>query len=300
MPEPTPLLRRIAAPFALIALAAVLAFQALAAGPAAKAASGHGTVNVLFAGSLEAVMNARIGPAFDRATGYTFAGYPAGSTDLANEIKGHVRQGDVFLSAAAKVNASLEGARNGSWVSWYAPFATTSLVLGYNKRSSFAAQLKTKPWYQVITEPDFYLGFTDPRLDPKGVLTVAALDAAAQRYHDPKLKAIASDQSDLFPEQDLVGRLEAGQLDAGFFYTVEATAAKLPTVTLAPLDEQATYTITVLNRAPDEPGAIAFVKFLLGTRGRALLHAAGLSVDASPAAAGTGLPATLAPVIHSG
>ena len=291
--------RRRLASVTLIALAMALAGGGLL--PASGGATrGHGDVKVLYAGSLENVINTTIAPAFNRATGYTLSGYPAGSKDLAAEIKGKVRQGDVFISASSKVDASLEGAGNGAWVSWYAPFGTSTLVLGYNRHSGFASQLRSKPWYEVIAEPGFHLGFTDPKLDPKGELTVAALDAAAARYHVPALKALAADQADVYPEQDLVGRLEAGQLDAGFFYTVEATAAKLPTVSLAPIAERAQYTITILNRAPDGAGAIAFVRFLLGARGQALLHSAGLTLIATPRAAGSGVPAGLAAVIRGG
>ena len=45
----------------------------------------------------------------------------------------------MFVSASPAVNATLEGAANGNWVSWYATFATTPLVLGYNPTSKFAA-----------------------------------------------------------------------------------------------------------------------------------------------------------------
>lgn len=270
-----------------------------AKGAATGSAKGQGPVDVLYAGSLETLMNSRLGPAFDRATGYSFTGFPAGSTDLANEIKGRIRQGDVFISAAPKVNTALQGSANGNWVSWYAPFATTSLVIGYNPNSSFAAALRHESWYRVIARPGFRLGFTDPKLDPKGALTVDALDRAAAAYHEPALRRIAADQSDLFPEQDLVGRLQSGQLDAGFFYTVEASAAKIPTVSLAPIDLSATYTVTVLAHAPHEAAAQAFVAFLLGSQGARLLHSAGLATIADPTAVGSGVPATLGQVVRA-
>lgn len=260
--------------------------------------SGHGAVAVLYAASLQNLMNKAVGPAFAKATSLSFNGFPAGSGDLANEIKGKVRQGDVFISAAPAVNAKLEGAANGSWVSWYAPFASTSLVIGYNPSSRFAAQLKTKPWYQVVTEPGFRLGFTDPKLDPKGVLSVAALGEAAATHHEPALAKLATNTSDLFPEQDLVGRLQAGQLDAGFFYTVESGVAKIPTVSLGSIKKAGKYTITVLAGAPNQAGAIAFVKFLLGSRGEGLMRAAGLTVTSAPAAVGTGVPPSLSGVVH--
>ena len=265
---------------------------------ASHAASG-GNVNVLYAASLEVLMNSKVGSAFHASTGYSFEGFPAGSSDLASEIKGKVQPGDVFLSAAPAVNQTLEGSKNGNWVSWYAPIAQTRLVIGYNPHSRFAHALRTEPWYKVITQSGFRLGFTDPKLDPKGVLAVAALRAAAKRYHMPALQQIASDQSDLYPEQDLVGRLQSGQLDAGFFYTVEASAAHFPTVSLGSIRETATYTITVLQRADNQAGADAFVRFLLGATGRKAMKSAGLSVIATPKAVGQGVPTSLRRLIRT-
>ena len=281
----------------IVAAAGASSSSAATRAPLARTA-GSGNVKVLYAASLEALMNSRVGPAFHRTTGYTFEGFPAGSSALASEIKGGVQQGDVFISAAPSVNSTLEGAANGNWVSWYAPFAVTKLVIGYNAHSRFAHALRTQPWYKVITRPGFRFGFTDPKLDPKGVLAVAALKAAARRYHVPALRSIAASQTDLFPEQDLVGRLQSGQLDAGFFYTVEASAARIPAATIYPIQEYATYTITVLNRAPDTSAAAAFVRFLLSSKGRAAMKTAGLTVDTAPKAVGRGLPSSLSGVIR--
>lgn len=273
--------------------------MALAGAACGSSGAGKGSVSVLYAGSLQALMNGPVGSAFRRATGYGFNGYPAGSKDLASEIRGRVRVGDVFISASPKVDLTLEGRANGGWVSWYAPFATTRLVLGYNPSSGYAHALRTQPWYRVVARPGLRLGFTDPTLDPKGVLAVAALHQAATGYHESALNRIAADQADLFPEQDLVGRLQAGQLDAGFFYTVEASAAHIPTVSLGPVDKSATYTITVLNHAPNPAGAQAFVRFLLGAEGRSLLRSAGLTIRV-PHAVGSGVPGNLSGILSSG
>src|SRR5665213_4079563 len=121
-------------------------------------------------------MNNQVGPAFGTATGYTFVGTSGDSGSLANESKGKVETGDVFVSASPAKNALLEGAANGNWVSWYATFAVSPLVIGYNPKSRFAAQLATKPWYEVVDQPGFLLGRTDPATDPKGALAVQALD----------------------------------------------------------------------------------------------------------------------------
>jgi molybdate/tungstate transport system substrate-binding protein len=245
-------------------------------GASPSASRGSGKVEILYAGSLVNVMEKSIGPAFSAATGYTYEGEGAGSTQLANEIKGKVKRADVFISASAKSDQALEGAKNGDWVTSYATFGSSPLVLGYNPNSSFAAALKTKPWYQVLTESGIKIGRTDPKLDPKGELTATALTAASTTFKDATLATTVEKNSQIFPEEDLVGRLESGQLDVGFFYTVEATAAKIPTVSLDLPTEKATYTVAVLNNAPDRAGATAFVNYLLSAAGREKLSAAGI------------------------
>lgn len=269
--------------------------------PAAGSAGGHrsGPVNVLYAGSLVDLMEKQLGPGFKSATGYTFDGFSAGSTALAAQIKGKVRQGDVFVSASPAVNDSLEGAANGAWVSWYATFAQSPLVLGYNPSSRFAADIRTKPWYQVLSEPGILVGRTDPATDPKGKLTVTALTSAAQHDHEPALTALAGAGSDVYPEETLVGRLQAGQLDAGFLYSSEAAAASIPTVpvTVPGQSLQATYTVTILAHAPQEAGAEAFVAYLLGPAGRSALARDGFTVARPPGVSGAGVPAGLRSVL---
>jgi molybdate/tungstate transport system substrate-binding protein len=218
---------------------------------------------------------------------------------VANQIKGGVRQGDVFISASPSVNATLQGPANGNWVKWYASFAKGALVLGYNRNSRFANDLKTKPWYQVITKPGILVGKTDPALDPKGQLTVQALNQAAAMYNEPALAAMAHSTEGVFPEETLVGRLQAGQLDAGFFYANEAKEAGILTVSLGAIQVAATYTVTVLERAPHRAGAEAFVGYLLGARGRSILEAHGLALVSPPKVSGTGVPLSLGAVIPS-
>jgi molybdate/tungstate transport system substrate-binding protein len=258
---------------ALALVACLVAHAALAVGlvnaaAAAKHPSGRaaakGTVSVLFAGSLVNYMEHYLGPSFQKADGYGFRGFGGGSTELASEVRGKVRTGDVFVSAAAAADKSLEGSANGRWVSWYSAFMASPLELAYNPNGKFGGQLRRGvPWYSVLTRSGIRVGRTDPRLDPKGVLTVEAVNNASRKLHDPALaKSLRS--FEVFPETGLVGRLQSGQLDAGFFYAVEAKNAKLATVTLAPVYKYAAYTATILNRAPNPAGAGALIRYLLG------------------------------------
>ena len=257
---------------------------ATALGPPSAAASPlpSGPVDVLSAGSLQDLLQQQIGPAFQKATGYTLNDTSMGSDAIANGIKGGTLQGDVFISASPAVNGALEGAANGNWVSWYTMFGSSPLVLGYNPLSRFAVALRTKPWYDVIDQPGFLIGRTDPATDPKGVLAVTALDQAAKAHDIPALKAIASSTSNVYPETSLVGQLQAGQLDAGFFYGVEAAAADIKTVPLTGARLAGNYTITVLNRAPHDASAGALVAFFLGKAGRKILESNGIAAIIPP------------------
>lgn len=293
------------APRLLTVLAALVLAGAGCSSAASKPGSattrGSGPVDVLYAGSLVNLMDRYVGPAFHTATGYSLTGFAGDSGSLANEIKSKVQVGDVFISASAAKDRLLQGEGNGSWVTWYATFASSPLVLAYNPHSRFAADLRTKPWYQVVTEPGFLLGRTDPATDPKGQLTVKALTDAAGTEHAPALRSIISDTSSVFPEATLVGRLQSGNLDAGFFYSVEATSAKLPAVPLSgvPASLRADYTVTILNGAPHEPAAVAFVRFLLSSQGAAALSQAGLTLTNPPVVTGTP-PAPLEGVLPGG
>lgn len=128
-----------------------------------------------------------IGPAFDKSDNAHFQGYAGGSNGMANQIKGRLRQGDVFISANPRVNNDLMGSANGDWVTWYVTFAQSPLVIGYNPQSRFDTDLKTKPWHDVLRQPGIRIGRTDPKLDPKGKLTIDLLQKAAQTEKLPDL-----------------------------------------------------------------------------------------------------------------
>jgi molybdate/tungstate transport system substrate-binding protein len=228
-------------------------------------------------------MEKDIGPSFQKATRDTFQGFGGGSNALANQIKGKLRQGDVFISANPNVDTSLMGPANGSWVSWYVSFAESPLMIGYNASSRFAADFKTKPWYEVLTEPGIRIGRTDPKLDPKGALTLQLMTSAEQFYKRPGLGqqvlGAPDNPTQVLPEETLVGRIQSGQLDAGFFYSTEITDARIPSVAVpAEIAPKAVYTVTILRDAPHAAGARRFVAFLLGSEGQRILEQHGLSL----------------------
>ncbi len=250
----------------------------------APAVSAQQAVNVLYAGSLVNLMERGIGPAFERTTGERFQGYAGGSNGLASQIKGRLRAADVFISANPKVNARLMGPPNGSRVSWYISFAQSPLVIGYNPSSRFAADFKGEPWYRVLMQPGIRIGRTDPKLDPKGALTLQLMSQAATFYGitDLSRRVLGEPENpaQVLPEEALVGRLQSGLIDVGFFYSTETADARVPAVTLpAAIAPKAVYTVTILRDAPHPAAADRFVAFLLGPGGRRLLKEHGLALQ---------------------
>jgi molybdate/tungstate transport system substrate-binding protein len=72
----------------------------------------------------------------------------------------------------------------------------------------------------------------------------------------------------VLPEETLIGRLQSGQLDAGFFYSTEVTDLKMAAIRPAPeLQAKASYTLTILSDASNASGAVRFANFLLSAQG---------------------------------
>jgi molybdate/tungstate transport system substrate-binding protein len=253
----------------------LLWLSTLAIGLCATAnAFAQGSVSVLYAGSLVSVMEQAIGPAFTKQTGIGFQGHTGGSNGLAAQIKAGSLHGDVFISADPRVNADLTGGANGDRVKWYVTFAESPLVHGISPSSRFADGAKGKPWSEVLMQPGVKIGRTDPAKDPKGALTVELLKKADK----PVAKSVL-EHSAVLPEEALVKKVQTGELDVGFFYSVETTDAGLTIIDLPlGISPKAIYTLTILQNAPNPDGAQQFVSFLLGSKATALLKEHGLAL----------------------
>ena len=89
----------------------------------------------------------------------------------------------------------------------------------------------------------------------------------------------AENPAQVLPEETLVGRLQSGQLDVGFFYSTETSDAKIPAVALpADIAPKAVYTVTILRDPPNPVGADKFVSFLFGAEGQSLMREHGLTL----------------------
>ncbi len=273
-----------------------------------------GTVRVLYAGSLGAVLEKSVGPEFERASGFTYQGEGQGSLGAAKMIFDGLRSPDVFISADAAVNDKVLMTPAKKLTDWYVTFASSAMVLGYNPNSKFKSlfeqvQAGKVPWYEALKTPGLKLGRTDPNLDPKGYRTIFLFHLAEGYYHRNDLTSLLGDPANpaqIFPEPELLIRMESGQLDAGFFYRHEVVAHKMPfielpnqinqsdpalaslyreqkfttnkgvTITASPI----VFTVTIPHTVKNASGAEAFIRFLIAGKGRGLIEQYGLRLSA--------------------
>jgi len=183
------------------------------------------------------------------------------------------------------------------------------MVLGYNPKSRFKDDFEQARegkllWYEVLAKPGVKLGRTDPNLDPKGYRALFMFELAERYYRKPGLMALLgppTNPAQIFPEPELLIRLESGQLDAAVFYRHEVVAHTLPFIALpdevnqgnprlAGLYAERSYTVdrgvtvkgvpilftlAIPNTVRNAAGALAFVRFILSPSGKAMLEQQG-------------------------
>jgi molybdate/tungstate transport system substrate-binding protein len=197
---------------------------------------------------------------------------------------------------------------------WLVKFASAEMVIAYSPASKFHLDLdKAKngqmQWYQVLSQPGFKFGRTDPELDPKGYYMIIATNLANIYYNNQNIKQKILGQDDrnpkqIFPEETLTTNLETGQLDAIAAYKHEAIAKGLPYITLpsqinlgspafSDFYKKASYTLSTGKTVYGEPiyfsitipevkvsnlnGAMSFVTYLLSADGEHILQSQGLN-----------------------
>ena len=261
--------------------ASVAALVATSVLPAAAATQ---VVSVVYAGSLVTPMEGPIKTALAQR-GVDFQGQGGGSKMLAHLIAADAKRPDVFISVDPAIVVSL-----GSKVLDAETFASTSLGIAWSKNSRHAALFESvaagkTAIVAALSTPGLDIGRTDPRLDPKGAYTLEAMTLLAGTDGEKRILGEPENDAQIFPEEDLVARIDAGEADVGFFYKTEAIARGLRFVPLpgkAALSDRITYTIAELRDAPHPDAGKAFERFLLEGRGKALLENAGVTYFAKP------------------
>jgi molybdate/tungstate transport system substrate-binding protein len=176
------------------------------------------------------------------------------------------------------------------------------------------------------------VGRSDPNLDPNGYRTLLSMQLAEKYYGVPALydSLLAhAPRSNVRPkEADLVGLLQAGEMDYIWSYESLATAAGLEFVRLpaaidlgSPADsaryatvsvrvrgktpgdsvtfrgQPIVYALSIPIKAPHPALAERFVAYLLSDEGKRVLRTTGLDVLDEPVIAGSGVPAAVAAAV---
>lgn len=271
-----------------------------------QSASASTSISVLYAGSMTQTMEKKVGPDFQKATGVMYQGEGAGSSALAQMIRGGLKNPDIFISASPSVNKLLMGKTNKNLVSWYMTFAKDELVIAYSPKSRFVSELDNAArgktaWYKVLEDKGFLLGRTDPKLDPKGAYTVLMTELAVKYYHQPSLEqqviGSVENTAQVYPEETLLARLSTGQIDAVVAYKHEALEWGVPyialpkqinlgdsseaklysTVSVQTAPGKTTkgapiiFTVTIPNNAKNKNAAESFVRYIVSGAGHKLL-----------------------------
>ena len=267
------------------------------------------TIRVAYAGSMGAVMDQQIGPAFEKEYKVTYQGIGQGSYALAHLLDSKQMRADVFISITPGPMRILVKDRLAMQA---IPIASTRMVIAYSRKSSHAERFEAaasgkEVWYKLLELADVRFGRTDPATDPQGQNIIFTILLAERYYHQPGLAAKIlgpwRNTRQIFTEPSLLARLESGQLDASSGYLSAVLSQHLPYISLPPqidLSDPAyfdswyskvSFTLDgsggrVINAKPqplvfyaavltnaESPGVAAkFVEFIAGKAGQRLLR----------------------------
>lgn len=274
-----------------------------------------GTVQVVYSNTLYWPFQAmwpRLG-----ALGYKYVGTDGGySASQAKNIAGGGLTADVFIGESTSgtgIFATLQKSAHGNLAPWYITFGSATVVVAYDAKSKFAAQLAAaaagkQSWYSVLQQPGFRLGRIDPNaypLNPRGVSALLMMELAEGYYNQPGLTQAVlqgTENRSQMPGTGLTGMLQKGQLDAALLYLADAQLAHLKYIPLPdqinlsnPADAATyagvrctigngitivgapiTYSLTILGNAKNKAGADAFARALLAGPGHTALNTAGV------------------------
>lgn len=290
--------------------------------PAPK--SGRGTIVVYTAASVAIPIRAAL-DTFAAREHVTVEQENGGSLEIARKLTELHQIPDVVVLADYDVFAKLLMPQQ---TTWYADFARNRMVLAFTDKSMFASEVDSANWPTILERPGVQLGRANPDLDPNGYRTLLTLQLAEQYYKLPglyeRLMALSPAKNVRPKEADLVGVLQAGELDYIWSYESLAQATKLRYITLpsaidlgtpgdtdiyatasvkvagkTPKDtltikgQPIVYALSIPKAAPHPDVAEKFVAFLLSPDGRKLMRATKLDALDTPVIVGSGAPAAV-------
>ena len=301
-----------------------MAAVAIMAGCGSNDAASANRIVVFNAGSLAIPIRAAL-DSFAAREHVTIAQENAGSLETARKLTelGHIP--DVIALADYEVFPRyLMPAQ----VEWYLDFARNRMVLAYTPKSRFADEITTDNWWKIVQRPGVQVGRSDPNLDPNGYRTLLTMQLAENYYGAPglydSLLAHTPENNVRPKEADLVGLVQAGEMDYIWSYASLASAAGLKFVQLpaaidlsSPTDsaryataqvrvsgktpgdsvtfrgQPIVYALSIPKKAPHPELAERFVSYLISGEGARIMRATGLDVLNEPIAVGSRVPAAV-------
>ena len=219
--------------FSLVSVLTVAALAACAKRDAAPSAAQKDDVIVVFnAGSLARPLRAAL-DSFTAGTQIRIEQENAGSVETARKLTELHRIPDLVGSADYQIFPKY---LMPAYTSWYARFARNRMVLMYSPKSKFASTIDSTNWYKILESKGVQTGRSDPALDPNGYRSLIVMRLAELYYKEKGLtdRLVANSSAHVVrpKEVDLMGLLQAGEIDYAWSYESVAQAAKLPYVTL--------------------------------------------------------------------
>jgi molybdate/tungstate transport system substrate-binding protein len=312
----------------LAALALALALCACGAPPASGPQDGlSGTLTIFHAGSLSVPMKEMAAAFTALHPGVTFQMESAGSRDCARKISDLGKACDVMASADYLVIDQLLIPEHAAW---NVKFATNELSIVYHQASRRSQEISAANWTEILLDPQVAFGRADPNADPCGYRSVLCMKLAEQHLAQAGLaeSLLAKDTQHIRPKEvDLLALLESNTIDYLFLYRSVAhqhglkylilpdevnlkspafseryasvsveLSGKTPGSTIVQRGEPMVYGVTIPKNASNPAAAEAFVAFLLGPQGRAIMEAQGQpSAVPSPTSSFAALPEVLKP-----
>lgn len=190
------------------------------------------TLTVFNAGSLARPLKAVL-DTFARREGVVIAQESAGSLESARKLTELQKIPDFIALADAEVFPRY---LMPAFVDQYTLFARNRMVVAYTEKSRFASAMSSATWTDVLTREGVEVGRSDPELDPNGYRTLMVWQLAERALGDAglaqRLEARAGTRNVRPKETDLVGLLQAGELDYIWSYESMAKSTGLRFVTL--------------------------------------------------------------------
>jgi molybdate/tungstate transport system substrate-binding protein len=195
-------------------------------------------LEIAYAGSMGSLMDGPVKTSAAQTLKLDIHGRAQGASALAQLIVGGSISPDVFISVTAGPILTVLHAGKALVAQ---PIARTEMVIAYSPKSRFASKLdavakSNGSWWQVLEEPGFRFGRSDPSADPQGRNIIFSMMLAAKQYHVPDLVervlGATINPQQINMEASTEARLQSGELDAASAYRIQPGPFNLPYISL--------------------------------------------------------------------